>query len=457
MICYRCGSVLGAGKRCLHCGANIAIYKKIIRTSNAYYNAGLEKAKVRDLSGAVKDLTRALEYDKKNIPARNLLGLVFYEIGETVEALCHWVVSKNLQPKNNPADEYLNAVRSDRRQLEAMNQAIKGYNQALEQAAHDGEDLAVIQLRSVISAHPHFVKAYELLALLYIHDEEYSKAGKLLKKALTIDKGNVTCRRYLQEITGKVSKRKSKDRIREERFSEEQLRLAGEEVLVPTYKEKSRVLQFALGLGLGLAICVGSYFFLIRPAVERSISTDMNQYEISYKERIENKDTDIERLQTELEAIKEELAVNKRQMEIYIGEDGSITNYNRILDAMVLYREEKWDDLIELYSKINPAVVESSSFLSVYDQIGTFLNSDELLDKIMDEGVEAFNKYKYEKCRKICQRCLDKNPDYVKALYYMAMSYEAQGNDKSAAEYFKEIVNRFPESEYYKAAYKRLH
>ena len=453
MICYRCGSVLGAGKHCLHCGANIAIYKKIIRTSNAYYNSGLEKAKIRDLSGAIKDLTRALEYDRKNIPARNLLGLVFYEIGETVEALCHWVVSKNLQPKNNPADEYLNAVRSDRRELETMNQAIKGYNQALEQAAHDGEDLAVIQLRSVISAHPHFVKAYELLALLYIHDEDYSKAGKLLKKALMIDKGNVTCRRYMQEITGKVSKRKKK----EDRFDEQQLRLAGEEVLVPTYKEKSRALQFALGLGLGLAICVGSYFFLIRPASERAVNTDMNQYEIAYKERIENKDTDIARLQTELDTIKEELTVNKRQMEIYIGEDGSITNYNRILDAMVLYKEEKWDDLIELYEKINPAVVESASFLSVYDEIGTFLNSDELLDKIMDEGVAAFNNYKYAQCRKICQRCLDKNPDYVKALYYMAMSYEAQGNDKSAGEYFKEIVNRFPNSEYYSAAYKRVH
>ena len=452
MICYRCGSVLGAGKHCLHCGANIAIYKKIIRTSNAYYNAGLEKAKVRDLSGAIKDLTRALEYDRKNIPARNLLGLVFYEIGETVEALCHWVVSKNLQPQKNLADEYLNEVRSDRRKLEAMNQAIKGYNQALEAASHEATDLAVIQLRSTLSAHPHMVKAYELLALLYIRDEEYSKAGKLLKSALMIDKGSVTCRRYLQEISGKVSRRKGK----EERFNEEQLRLAGEEVLVPTYKEKSRVLQFVLGALLGAAVTAGTWFFLIRPSTERSVSSGLNQYEISYKERIENKDTDIARLEEELTAIRDELAVNTKQMEIFTGDDGSITNYNRILDALVLYQGEKWEDLAELYEKINPAVVDSAAFLSVYDSLGTFLNSDELLDKIMEEGVTAFNTYKYAQCRKICQRCLDKNPDYVKALYYMAMAYEAQGNDRSAAEYFQEIVNRFPDSEYYAQAYRRV-
>ncbi len=452
MICYRCGSVLGAGKHCLHCGANIAIYKKIVRTSNAYYNAGLEKAKVRDLSGAVRDLSRSLEYDKKNISARNLLGLVYYELGETVEALCHWVISKNYQPKNNPADEYLNEVRSDRRLLEEQSQAIKGYNQALEQAAHDGTDLAIIQLKSVISSHPHFVKAYELLALIYIHENEYSKAGKLLKSALLIDRGNITCKRYLEEIRGKVSKRSAK----EERLNEEQLRRAGKDVVVPGYKEKSKALQFALGLLAGVVICVSVYFFLIKPTADREINTSLNQNEISYKEKVENKDNDILRLETELTAIQDELTLNKRQMEIYTGDDGSITNYDRILEALELYQQEKWDELIEIYDQINPSVVESAAFLSQYERLGTFINSDELLDKIIEAAVAAFNNYKYPQVRKICQQCLDKNPDYVQALYYMAMAYEAQGNDRSAAEYFQEIVNRFPDSEYYEQAYRRV-
>ena len=50
----------------------------------------LQKRKVRDLSGAVVSLKRSLKFYKNNIPARNLLGLIYFEIGETVAALGQW-------------------------------------------------------------------------------------------------------------------------------------------------------------------------------------------------------------------------------------------------------------------------------------------------------------------------------------------------------------------------------
>ena len=53
MECYNCGAKLGKGDICQNCGANVKIYKKIIMASNAYYNDALEKAAVRDLSGAI--------------------------------------------------------------------------------------------------------------------------------------------------------------------------------------------------------------------------------------------------------------------------------------------------------------------------------------------------------------------------------------------------------------------
>ena len=82
-------------------------YRKIISTSNLLYNRGLEQAEVRDLSGAIATLKEALRYNKYNTRARNLLGLVYFEMGETVDALAEWVISKNLQPVDNLASEYL--------------------------------------------------------------------------------------------------------------------------------------------------------------------------------------------------------------------------------------------------------------------------------------------------------------------------------------------------------------
>ena len=54
MRCYKCGSFLTDGDTCPQCGENVRIYKKTARVSDAYYNAGLYKARVRDLTGAVE-------------------------------------------------------------------------------------------------------------------------------------------------------------------------------------------------------------------------------------------------------------------------------------------------------------------------------------------------------------------------------------------------------------------
>ena len=91
MECYKCGSELSSLDICSNCGAQVGVYKKIITMSNTFYNMGLQKARVRDLSGAEELLKQSLALYKKNIQARNLLGLVYYEMGEVVIALREWL------------------------------------------------------------------------------------------------------------------------------------------------------------------------------------------------------------------------------------------------------------------------------------------------------------------------------------------------------------------------------
>lgn len=67
-------------------------------------------------------------YDKRNIQARNLLGLVYFETGEVVSALSEWVISKNLQPTRNQASEYINKLQANPNKLAAINETIKKYN-----------------------------------------------------------------------------------------------------------------------------------------------------------------------------------------------------------------------------------------------------------------------------------------------------------------------------------------
>ena len=140
--------------------------QKIQFAANSYYNRGLEMAKERDLSGAALYLKRALQFNKYHTDARNLLGLIFYEMGETSDALTQWVISINLQPENNRADHYLDEVQRKPGQLEIASQTIKKYNQALFHAQGGSDDLAVLQLKRIVEEKPNFVKAHLLLALL---------------------------------------------------------------------------------------------------------------------------------------------------------------------------------------------------------------------------------------------------------------------------------------------------
>ena len=205
MRCPRCDAKVNDNAAlCSFCGQDLSVMHYVHRVSNTYYNMGLEKAEVRDLSGAIAVLKKSLQFNKKNTNARNLLGLIYYEMGETVTALSEWVLSKYLQPEDNAADYYINTVQKNQTALDVTNQTIKKYNSALAAAQAGNEDLAVIQLKKVVSLNPHFVRAQQLLALLYIKDEDYQKAAKCLNRARRIDFNNTTTLRYMQEVGEKA-------------------------------------------------------------------------------------------------------------------------------------------------------------------------------------------------------------------------------------------------------------
>ena len=63
--------------------------------ANSYYNMGLERARLRDLSGAAECLKKSLHFNKYQTDARNLLGLIYYEVGEVGDALVQWKKGKS--------------------------------------------------------------------------------------------------------------------------------------------------------------------------------------------------------------------------------------------------------------------------------------------------------------------------------------------------------------------------
>ena len=274
---------------CSACGTDIKIYQKLIRLSNTYYNMGLEKARVRNLSGAVQDLKNSLKLNKEHISARNLLGLIYYETGEVVSALTEWIISKNLEPNKNIADEYIRAIQNNPARLETINQTIKKYNQSLLYCQQGSDDLAVIQLKKVLSLNPKLVKAHQLLALLYIQSEEYDRAGRELQRALAIDKTDNLSLRYLEELeqrtgapvgSGKKPEREGKERGKNPDVIS--YTSGNETIIMPsTYKDNTGV-NVVLNLLIGLVVGVALMWFLVVPAKLRAVRSETNQESVEY-------------------------------------------------------------------------------------------------------------------------------------------------------------------------------
>ncbi len=278
--------------------------EKLAYQSCFWYNDGLRKAKIRDLSGAIVSLRKSLQYSRENVVARNLLGLVYYGRGEVVEALVEWIISKNLKSHENIANYYIKKLQETPGELDKVNQAIRKYNQCLVYCRQNGEDLAIIQLKKVIAAHPSFLKAHQLLALLYLHTEQYAKARQILRRAHKMDITNEITLSYMHELAQIRSQKVAK--LKEEKEQTVTYNLGNETIIQPvsaSLKDNASVLTI-LNILVGILVGAAVIWFLIAPAVNQRRSADTNKNIIAMSEEIASRDTQIATLKSELEGYR---------------------------------------------------------------------------------------------------------------------------------------------------------
>lgn len=333
MECYNCGAKLGKGDICQNCGANVKIYKKIIMASNAYYNDALEKAAVRDLSGAIESLRTSLRFYKMNIDARNLLGLVYFETGEVVEALTEWVISKNYQPRDNAASRYLNEIQNNPSRLDTINQTIKKYNQALLYCRQDSRDLAIIQLKKVLSLNPKLVSGHQLLALLYIQEKKYDLAKKSLRNAGKIDANNTTTLRYLKEVNAGLRENNPKKQKNEDLISYQS---GNETIIQPRYLKDNSAIGTIINMVIGIAIGAAITCFLIVPGVRREIQNQAKAEVLDANNAVASKNQSISSLEAQIEDLTSQITDAKNEEE---SSAGKVNTYEQLLQAYVAYTD----------------------------------------------------------------------------------------------------------------------
>ena len=425
MNCMNCKAVVDVGMEiCPNCGFNLRVQRKCFSLSNMYYNLGLDKAEIRDLSGAIDMLRRSLKFNKYNIHARNLLGLVYFETGEAVAALSEWIISKNIMSENNVATEYIATLQAEQAKLDMINQTIKKYNSALKCCRENNEDVAAIQLRKILNQNPKLIKGYHLLALIYIHKGEYEKARKILKKAAKIDKTNSTTLRFLKEVDFQTGTQTSleprrfgrRERTEEQREDERERVVSGDTVIIPpTFRETSTAATM-LNIGIGLVLGALVVWFLIGPANTQRINRQADEKVVEYSGKMASQEAQLNQLQSQVDSLNETTASAQQQ--------GNTSNATNAL------------------TEVNPEAL-SVDARAVYDTIYKSMQST-MFQELSDSGVSAFDDSNYTEAIDKLSKAKNINDSDYTVLNYLAHAYRLSGDTDNAISVFQEIIDKFP-------------
>ena len=442
MNCYVCNTIVDHEDTCPYCGADIKAYRMIEKACAESYNDGLQRARMRDLSGAIESLNRSLQYDKYNIDARNLLGLVYYEFGEPVQALREWVISKNLKPKNNRADYYLGEIQHGAGALGKLDQTVKKYNQAIEYCKQGNRDLARIQLKKVLGLNSKMVRARQLLALLYMQDGEYENARKELSAASKTDVKNPRTILYMQEVRAVLKEQsannKKKKRVKDlpEYNPVASMSELPKQTLIETIDNvRGGIFNILIGLGIGLLVTV----FLIVPNVRQNANSSAASALVDANEEAAGNASDIVALNAQIEELESKL-------ENYEGKGDLQTSYEELLKAQTYNNDGDIDNASTSLAKVNRDLLGTNG-QSIYDALAIVVNT-QIAEKTYEEAKNAFYQEDYAtaitKYLEVIE--MDEGYDNGQALYNLAESYSNQWQFEEALTYYNKVVELYPDT-----------
>lgn len=422
---------------------------KLSYQSMYWYNDGLKKAKIRDLSGAIASLRKSLQYNRGNIASRNLLGLVYYGRGDVVEALVEWILSKNFQSHDNIANYYIQKMRETAGELEAINQAAKRYNQSLDYCRQNGEDLAIIQLKKAVTVHPSYVKAHQLLALIYMHTEQYTFARQSIRTAYkldTTDEFSLRCMHELNQIR-RARNVKIKEKEKKDRHTVT-YNLGNETIIQPVSNsiKDNAGLHTVLNIALGLVVGVAVMWFLIMPAINASRQERNNRQTVEFSDQIATQTAQISALKKELEEYR---STSEETENVQATASSTQESYEIVLNMAAHFRAEDMGDsaMVEELLKVNPDSLGTVGRES-YDEIAGEL-FPRVCANLYSTSQENFEVANYTAAITNLEQVMKMDEGYEEgaALLLLAQSYEKSSDQNQANLKYQKLTESYPDTE----------
>lgn len=458
MLCPYCNTRLKTGATCEKCGNDVEPFKRLYKISNRCYNEGLEKAKARDLSGAVVSLQNSLKINKKNTEARNLLGLIYSEMGEIVDALSEWIISSHFEPENNLATGYLSYFQNNPTRLDAAGQVVKKYNASLKLAKSGSYDLAIIQLKKLISLNGKHIKGLQLLGLLNIKAGNISQAKKYLKMILKVDTMNPLAMMYLKEIKGQnAGEDKTED------VDADKLVLNARESFAPisAYRDNKHGILPWISLLFGIVLGMAFFMIAIVPGIRAKSIENKKAEIVSLNETMAKTNAELDSVSSEnaelkkqveaLETKNKQLSENTKKTE----NNNNNNSYGTLAEAAAYFTMEDNAKAAEALLGVDKASLKDKNMLNLYNQLSAKIFVQQST-KLFQEGYNLYNRGKYEEALKVFETSLKMNKENVDSIYFTGRCYDRQADKTKAAEWYNKVINEYGNTQRAVEARRRL-
>ncbi len=435
-----------------------------------YYNKGLEKAKIKDVSGAITMLNRAVSLDKKYVEARNLLGLCYFQVGEVGEAMIQWVLVNYYDPNNVKANYFLGIANKNQARLDRYRNSIKKFNQGLRMARAGATDQALIQLKRAASMNTDYVAAWQLLAVLYMKSGDYTRARKALKRTLKNDIANPKSLRLLAEIrdirrvaadlTISVPDDKAK-----EAEAKEILRGKSKAEVRPhfNFEESGPDYRVFLSLVAGILIGIICVYFLIVPGVRQEYDQEALNKESSNSAEMAQYLSEIDTLQKENSSLQSKLEIEEQETDSYKQEAEMASAekyYTNIIDAYVYFQQLQSGNAgsLEMFllrqklEAVTTTELDNASAKSLYDQVlavyPDVMSSQVSADTLLTEAKTYYENSDYATANSYLAYAYEQSPDNEEVLYLLARTFQLTGDNTKAKSYYNDYLSKYPDGEW---------
>lgn len=446
MKCPNCGFEFFEGFHCPDCGVDVYVFRKARSASIRLYNEALGLAEEKDLSGAAANLEQSLLFDKNNVQARNLLGLIYCETGRIGDALKHWIISTSILPEGNAASGYIDYLQKNGREMEKCNDAIRMYNQAINYLKQGSDDLAIIQLKKSIDNNPDFLDAYNLMTLCCIEDKNIKRALHFNDIVLRRDIRNPIALHYAQLIGN--SPAPSPLKKQEKAKSVVSVKKTDSNPPIPRYKRKEKtnsVLEKRdlLAFLAGIAAAAIVILVLIVPALNESKNTKIKELETA----VENYAGETNMTPEEVLEMRTELTKLQEENKLLRSEENKQANLELLETAVAQMTDGDFEACVSTLDSID-TVSFSEEDLSKYNSVKTTAYP-KAADAYYTKGKSQFLSNNFTEAKTYLETALNytSNENFVDdAIYYLARIAEEDGDNETAKKYYNRIISEFPDS-----------